>query len=212
MTERNPVSGGPSPSNHGDALAAAKHAARSEALSARSGLDSVARTHASAAACGALLALPELARVGIVLGYFALPSEIDPLEAVSALRTRGVTIGYPRVVSPGVLDVHLVNDERELVPGTFGLSEPPAAAPVLEPQLVDAVIVPGVAFGVNGERLGYGGGYYDRLLPRLRSDCVRIGFALDEQVLGEVPAEPHDALMDLLVTPTRVIRTSPARR
>jgi 5-formyltetrahydrofolate cyclo-ligase len=127
------------------------------------------------------------------------------------LRARGVTIAYPRVIAPGVLDLHVVEDERELVPGTFGLSEPPVAAPPLEPQLVDAVIVPGVAFGISGERLGYGGGYYDRLLPRLRSDCLRIGFALDEQVLADVPAEAHDALMDLLVTPTRVAVNSPTR-
>ena len=71
------------------------------------------------------------------------------------------------------------------------------------------MIVPGVAFDETGARLGYGGGYFDRLLPMLRADCARIGVAFDEQVLAEIPAEEHDAHVDVVVTPTRV---HPARR
>ena len=60
-----------------------------------------------------------------------------------------------------------------------------------------------MAFDERGARLGYGGGYYDRLLPRLRRECLRIGFAFDEQLFAEIPAEAHDALMDVVVTPRR---------
>jgi 5-formyltetrahydrofolate cyclo-ligase len=63
-----------------------------------------------------------------------------------------------------------------------------------------------VAFDETGARLGYGGGYFDRLLPMLRADCARIGVAFDEQVLSEIPAEEHDAHVDVVVTPTRVLR------
>ena len=55
-------------------------------------------------------------------------------------------------------------------------------------------------------RLGYGGGYYDRLLPCLRPDCLRIGVAFDEQLLAEIPAEEHDEIVDIIVTQTRVMR------
>jgi 5-formyltetrahydrofolate cyclo-ligase len=210
MTDRSPSPSSPGP--NAESLAGAKAAARRAARAARDSLEPAARKDASAAASRALLALPELARVCSLLAYFALPAEINPLEAVSALRARGVAFAYPRVAAPGVLELHVVSDERELEPGTFGLSQPPKTAPVLEPGLVDAVIVPGMAFDRRGARVGYGGGYYDRLLPRLRSDCLRIGFAFDEQVLADVPAEPHDALMDLIVTPTRVIRSLTSRQ
>ncbi len=96
------------------------------------------------------------------------------------------------------------------MPGPFGLSQPVAESPLVEVELVDAVIIPGVAFDACGSRLGYGGGYYDRLLPRLGPDCMRIGFAFAEQILAEIPAEPHDAVVDLVVTQNGVIRP-PAR-
>jgi len=159
----------------------------------------------------ALLALPELAAVQTVLAHAALPNELDPLPAIWLLRKRGVRIAYPRIEAPGVLDLHFVDHEFDLVPGPFGLAQPTAHAPRTPHTLIDAVIVPGVAFDERGTRLGYGGGYYDRLLPMCRPDCVRIGVAFDEQLLAHIPAEDHDASMDVIVTPTRVLRPDAAR-
>ena len=68
----------------------------------------------------------------------------------------------------------------------------------------------GIAFDETGARLGYGGGYFDRLLPMLRVDCVRIGVAFDEQLLPEIPAEEHDEFVDIIVRTTRIVL--PARR
>ena len=191
-----------------DPLTAAKHAARVRAQDARACLSSdVCRTHAAAIA-DALLALPELARVRTILVYSALPAELDPALAVTTLRTRGVRVAYPRIEAPGVLDLHLVDHELELVPGPFGLSQPDARAPRAQRESIDAVIVPGVAFDESGRRLGYGGGYYDRLLPMLRPDCIRIGIAFDQQLLPRIPSEEHDVDVDMVVTPSRVIRTA----
>ncbi len=192
------------------AISAAKRSARAEARSAREALDSAGRTKASSEAAHNLLALPELQDATLLLTYSALPAEIDPLPAVCTLRDRGVRIAYPRIESPGSLGVYGVARESDLVPGPFGLAEPREGTPALEPDSIDAVIIPGIAFDRGGTRVGYGGGYYDRLLPHLRPDCVRIGLAFDEQVLSGLPAEPHDASVHLIVTQTRVIRTSAA--
>jgi 5-formyltetrahydrofolate cyclo-ligase len=73
-------------------------------------------------------------------------------------------------------------------------------------ESIDAVIVPGVAFDPQGRRLGYGGGFYDRLLPRLRDDCLRVGVAYDEQLVDELPVAEHDAHVHAVVTPSRVLR------
>lgn len=184
---------------------AAKHAARARARAARCALDESTCAAATREITRRLLALPELARARTVLAYAATSEELDPALAVDALRARGVSIALPRVESPGVLGLHVVGDGAALVAGMFGILEPTAEAPRVVAEQVDAVIVPGVAFDENRWRLGYGGGYYDRLLPSLRDDCVRIGIAYDEQVLATIPAEEHDVRVDLIVTPTRVI-------
>ncbi len=190
------------------AIAAAKHAARQRAQEARECLDlTVCRAHAVSVAW-LLLALPELADVPTVLTYAAMPAELDPSFAITALRQHAVRIGYTRIEAPGVLGVHVVESETQLIPGPLSIRQPSEDLPRLPFDQIDAVIVPGVAFDESGARLGYGGGYFDRLLPMLRPDCARIGVAFDEQLLEEIPAEEHDAFVDVVVTPTRVIRPS----
>ena len=189
-----------------DPTVAAKHAARVRANEARECLDLVAcRAHAASLA-ERLLALPELAAAHILLTYAALPAELDPSLAIDGLRARGTRIAYTRIEAPGVLGLHEVDSDVELIPGPLGIRQPPHDAPRVAHDAVDAVIVPGVAYDESGQRLGYGGGYFDRLLPLLRPDCVRIGVAFDEQLLPSIPAEEHDAEVDIVVTPSRTIR------
>jgi 5-formyltetrahydrofolate cyclo-ligase len=194
-----------------DAVAEAKRAARTYARAARCALDlDVCLVYAEQLA-GRLLSMPEFAAAGIVLAYHATPEEIDPAPALDHLHSSGVTIAYPRIEAPGVLGLHIVEHGATLLPGPFGLTEPAPDSPRVDPAAVDAVIVPGVAFDERCWRLGYGGGYYDRLLPLLRDDCTRIGIAYDEQVLAEIPAAEHDVRLDAVVTPTRVIRCDSPR-
>lgn len=76
----------------------------------------------------------------------------------------------------------------------------PAAEYPEELDRIDVVIVPGVAFTVEGDRLGQGGGWYDRLLADVRPDCVTIGVCFAEQIVETVPTEPHDRRLDHIVT------------
>lgn len=184
---------------------AAKHAARGRAREARCALDAEACHDYAAAAAERLIALPAFAIARLVLAYGASEEEIDPAPAVALLRRRGIAIAFPRVESPGELGLHLVARAEDLCAGMFGIREPAADAPRVSPAAVDAVIVPGVAFDEDCWRLGYGGGYYDRLLPMLREECARVGLAYDEQVVDRIPSEEHDVRLDAVVTPTRVI-------
>ena len=70
----------------------------------------------------------------------------------------------------------------------------------LDPAALDVVVVPGLAFTADGRRLGQGGGHYDRFLPRLRADCVTIGAAFAEQLVGDLPTEPHDVHLTHVAT------------
>jgi len=195
-----------------DAIAQAKRAARSRARQARDGVEQTERRSAAHELAFVLLELPELVGAATILAYAALPNELDPMPAIWRLRKRGVRIAYPRIEAPGVLGMHYVDHEMELVPGPFGLAQPSEHAAHAPHECIDAVIVPGVAFDVQGTRLGYGGGYYDRLLPMMRRECVRIGVAFDEQVLEHIPTEDHDECVDIVVTPARIIRPDTPRR
>jgi 5-formyltetrahydrofolate cyclo-ligase len=195
---------------HGSETAEAKRLAREQARAARRDLEPhVCAAHAEAVA-EHLLSVPELADAHLVLAYNATAEEIDPARAIERLRELGKAVAFPRVESPGILGIHLHAAGDALETGPMGISQPGADAPRVDLASIDAVIVPGVAFDAHGKRLGYGGGFYDRFLPQLRSDCIRIGLAYDEQLVDDLPVAEHDAPVDVVVTPTRVIRTGAA--
>jgi 5-formyltetrahydrofolate cyclo-ligase len=93
--------------------------------------------------------------------------------------------------------------DQDAAPGYRGILEPGAHCALLDLASIDWVLVPGVAFDRAGRRLGYGGGYYDRLLPQLRPDAHRAAGAFELQLVERVPAAAHDVVMDALVTEKR---------
>ncbi len=192
----------------GSASDRAKRSIRERARQARREMVPAARAEANAAIAEALLALPEVAEARAVLAYGATREEADPGPALAHLRETGVRIAMVRVDADSRdLSLRWVDDPSELEDGAFGLAQPQDGAPIAPDAVFDVVLVPGVAFDPRGGRLGYGAGYYDRLLPRLREECVSIGVAFDEQVVEVVPVHDHDVPVDVVLTPTRVIRT-----
>ncbi len=152
--------------------------------------------------------LPGWPGAGTVLLYVsAFPEEIRTAPLLSlAYRAR------KRVVLPRVdraerrLRLFLVsNSDRELTPGVLGILEPHAGLPEILPETIDWALVPGVAFDEQGFRLGRGAGYYDRLLPRLRPDCVCWALGLSCQVVPRLPVEPHDVPLEGITSPDRTI-------
>jgi 5-formyltetrahydrofolate cyclo-ligase len=89
------------------------------------------------------------------------------------------------------------------------IPEPRPIQPRVRRDAIEFVLVPGVAFDLAGRRLGYGGGYYDRLLPLLSRDATRIAGAFDLQIVDRVPAGPHDITVDAIVTPSEMIVPPP---
>jgi len=173
-----------------------KAALRRSVRDARRAMSSEQRREASAAICTRLRLLPELLTVRVVLVYAAANSEVDIEPAANELRRRGVRTLYPRVRGED-LDLVPVGNTDPLVAGHRGIREPLGQSADL--SLVDAVVVPGVAFDLRGRRLGQGGGHYDRLLPRI-GDAHRVGVAFACQVVPRIPDEPHDIGMDVLIT------------
>ena len=106
-----------------------------------------------------------------------------------------------------MLETYAVCDAvREIAPGFRGVPEPNADCPPVPIASIDWVLVPGVAFDAEGRRIGYGGGYYDRLLPLFERRATRVAGAFEVQLVDRVPAAPHDATVDAIVTERRTLQ------
>lgn len=189
-----------------DHIARAKSELRLKSRAARRAVMPELREAASLAVARTVLALPEIEHASAVLAYGAMPEEIDASGIIEALWGRGVRVALPRVKDRRTLELHWHERDRELYTGAYGLREPCEDAPVALPSEIDVLLVPGVAYDTECRRLGLGAGYYDTLLARLPKTTVTIGIAFDEQVVGQVPCGEKDRPVDLLVTPTHVIR------
>lgn len=162
----------------------------------------------SAALCARLLELPELANARTVLGFHAFRKEPDPTAALAALRARGVQIGLPRVdpePNPMTLTLHEHMPAESLVESGWGIMEPPASSPRIEDERFDLVLVPALCIDGSGYRVGYGKGFYDRLLERLPR-AITVSICYDHELLGELPNTDGDVPVQLIVTDARVLR------
>jgi 5-formyltetrahydrofolate cyclo-ligase len=98
-----------------------------------------------------------------------------------------------------MIQFHAIKNLKELVPGPFSILEPPFTA-VLEPNQIDLILVPGLAFDRRGHRLGYGHGYYDRLLNLISPKCFSIGIGYSFQIVEKIPDAQHDIPLKALLT------------
>jgi 5-formyltetrahydrofolate cyclo-ligase len=181
----------------------AKAALRSRVLAARAAQSPSLRASLGAAIGERLLALPEIVAARTVAGYVGAGTELPTLPWLDALRARGVTVLLPLLRADSSLDWGAY--DGVLVDGRLGLREPLVGG--LSLSAADVVVVPGVAYDRLGNRLGRGGGSYDRALSSVTA--LVVGLALDDEVVESVPVESHDRRVDVVVTPTRVLRVTP---
>lgn len=177
-----------------------KAALRSERLAARDGLPSQLRIDKNVSLVshgdGAIQAKPGM----VVSGFLPIRSEADIRPLMSMLEDRGARICVPVVLDRETIVFRAFDPEAELVKGSFGTVGPGPDAAELDPEIM---LVPLAAFDGRGHRIGYGGGYYDRAIERLRQKGVNprlIGIAFDCQEVASVPEEPHDMQLDAVLT------------
>ena len=128
--------------------------------------------------------------------FCSLADEPDTAEVLARWRATK-RIAVPRV--EGDTMRFFEYDPRTLRPGVFGIGEPGPDARLCKPQEIDLVIVPGTAFTASGIRCGRGRGYYDRYLSQAGVHAVKVGVCFAHQLVGELPAEPHDVAMDRII-------------
>lgn len=155
-----------------------------------------------------LLALPKFSKSTVILLYSSFKSEVDTFELINYCLSNNRTVVLPRVdKSSGELVLFEIKDISELEKGHFGVPEP--AVPEDRRRGIaemDMVIVPGVAFDEECNRLGYGKGFYDKLFSQIGNRRpMRVALAYEEQVAEHIPSEPHDMKMDKIITDKRII-------
>jgi 5-formyltetrahydrofolate cyclo-ligase len=140
---------------------------------------------------------------GSILFFAPLPIELDIWPLLEEALLARKTVALPRF-SPATrtyLAAQIQNPDQDLRRGQLGIREPTEACAEFPLSRLDLVLVPGVAFDLQGRRLGWGKGYYDRLLTNVRG--VKCGVAFDEQIVDAVPVGPRDIHLDFILTPTR---------
>jgi 5-formyltetrahydrofolate cyclo-ligase len=196
------------------AVADEKQYLRTVLSEARRSLAFAVSSELSARIQAGLIASSAYCSAGSVVLYSPCDGEAQTgLIAVDAL-ARGKRLYYPAVDrSHRSVRLRCVSDLSALLPGAFGILEPPDGSAVEPDELTGALIcVPGVAFTPGGARLGRGGGYYDRLLAGLGPGIVTAGLSYSFQLIDRLPQEAWDRRLDLVFTESAVYATGDAPR
>ena len=141
----------------------------------------------------AVAALPEYAVAQSVMAFNGFTSEPDTDPLFARVAADGKRLLLPRIEHGAIV---VVDADGPMAVSRIGVSEP--QGPALPLDVVDFVIVPGLAFTLDGYRLGYGGGFYDRFLPQLTAPNVGVCFT--EQILDALPVEPHDVRVQQVIS------------
>jgi 5-formyltetrahydrofolate cyclo-ligase len=141
-----------------------------------------------------------------VLFFAPMPDELDvwPLLEESLVVGKVIALPFYDAGTKLYQARQIRNANADVIAGKFGVLEPVADCPEIPFDKFDLVLVPGMAFDVNGDRLGRGRGFYDRMLEK--ASGVKCGVCYDFQLVEKLPTEPHDALVNFILTPTRCVR------
>lgn len=143
-----------------------------------------------------------------VMFFISFGSEVDTRSMVEETISRGKQVLAPKAIKDtrDLVPSRVLNWEKDLSPGSYNIPEPrEETLRPFEPEKIDLLIVPGVAFDREKRRLGYGGGYYDRFFLRLNPKTALVALGFELQIVPEVPADRWDRRVDYIITEKRII-------
>lgn len=181
---------------------AEKAGLRKSVLARRDGLPAELHLAYSARITDAILALKEYRDARCIAAYMSFGSEFDTSAFIRDILAREKRLALPRIDADKTnIEMRSAADlDRDLVAGTWGIREPAVRCPQIALNTLDFVLVPGVAFTGRGERLGYGKGFYDRLIAGLNPECTLVAAAFSCQMVERMPTTKTDRRVHLVVT------------
>lgn len=194
-----------------ESVAAQKARRRAQFRAIREDLGEGGRAAVSEAICRRAGALVREQGARTVSAFWPLPGEVDLRPLLRQLRASGVTVALPVTLSAPGESPRLEHRAwtGRLIAGRFGVREPGPDALLIPPEAVDLALVPALAVAMDGTRLGYGGGFYDAYLAE--TDALRLAVVASACLAPSLPAEPHDARLDGVLTEHETVRTDRQR-
>ena len=145
-----------------------------------------------------VVSLPAYQTARTICAYVGMDCEINTKPLIERMLADGKRVGVPLCVGKGVMEMREIGGLDELQAGTWGILEPPPEAPLLLPEEIDLGLIPCVSGNEAGQRLGYGGGFYDAYLAK--APFLRVLLCRKAMMTAPIPVEPHDAAMDVVVS------------
>ena len=180
---------------------------RQEALKRRKALKPLERNQKSALILQELLSLNAFKNSSTIMTYLNFRDEVETTPIAEKTLQAGKRLIVPLCWQKDIIPCLITDLVNDVQVSKFGIREPlPDKINPVSPEEIDLVLVPGLAFDYQGNRIGFGAGYYDRFLPKLRPDAVIIGVAFSCQLFDNLPSEDHDFKIPLLVTEKGMIK------
>ncbi len=151
-----------------------------------------------------LFLMPEYRKAEVLFCFAGTEREIDTRPVILNALKQGKRVGVPKCVGKGIMEVREIKGLWNLEPGKYGIMEPASDCPLIIPEEIDLCLIPCLSASVQGVRLGYGGGYYDRYLPFVRG--TKAVLCRRRMMCQELPGEEHDVGMDMVVSEDGAVR------
>lgn len=160
--------------------------------------------------CRSLISSELFREAKIISLYSPIKREVRTENIFTAAKSEGKKVGFPVSNSDNTeITYYEVGDMSELFKGTYGIMEPSTdTKKMIKASDIDLIIIPGVAFDERGFRIGYGGGYFDRLLEKDNVKAITTALAFDAQMVPRIPEESHDMRINFIFTESRKIKCS----
>jgi 5-formyltetrahydrofolate cyclo-ligase len=179
-----------------------KKVLRKQVLESRSNLSFEERKRKSREVGQRLFSLPEFHEAKTILFFASFRSEVETGDMIRRALRMGKRVVLPKVKGKELALFRITDFDKDVAPGAWDIPEPAKGTPS-ELQDIDLIIVPGAAFDEQGNRLGYGAGFYDKLLSDYRKTTIALAFEV--QIVPAVPADEHDIPIQKIVTEKRII-------
>jgi 5-formyltetrahydrofolate cyclo-ligase len=183
---------------------------RQELKDLRESLSPAQRAAAATTAETRVLNLAEWKKAEVVCLYASFKGELPTTQLLQKVLGSEKKCVLPKVNADGYPELYEIKSFQDLELSSLEILEPKINCPRINPAHIDFFLVPGMGFDRQGNRLGHGAGFYDRLLAQASPTAFFLGYGYDFQVVSAIPHEAHDRMMHAIATPSQIIYIKPA--